>query len=751
MAADTLSPVVQYLRRVTAPPPSPDLSDGELLERFAGQRDQTAFAALVQRHGPMVMGVCRRLLRDRHEAEDAWQATFLILVRKAGAIARRELVAGWLYGVAYRTAKRARVVAARRQARERPADTGAILAKDSAEVWPDLRPILDEEIQRLPEKYRLPVILCYFENKTNSEAARLLNCPRGTIATRLARARERLRVYLTRRGITLSAGGLALLLSQEAMSAVVPGMLAAGAIRAGLVVTAGTTAAGGISASATILAQGVMRMMVFTKLKVALALILAAGVVGSGSGLVGLRMRASANAAEQPEQKVAGKPPTPAAPVVKSDRATLEDQIYAALRKDHYWKSTNIRCGVWVRNVKERRLDDVLFKCYDSDGVAEWSAHAREAEIHVDRPHQKLLISMRHVYVPAPEGKGWGYFKEREFAVPLSPAPAEDRADQRLKKPRKDAAITLLNFPTPFSLTGESLDPPGKMSLSCDDFITDGQSVTVHGGVCVTQGTTRLECDKLQLLLDQPAKTITEIMGKRRLEGLQCNETVRLEDRNREGNHLVHYTRLVAPAVMILGARAQLTGPAEQRGGHTYRITIGPVEGGLRAAGPGTFLDLHKSSLTNTKEKLTLWRICYEGRMNLRPKGQPILFEDQVEVTCVPSDDPNSVIDPDQWPADGIVFHGGKVTFSGQKSAKQRAGRQLVITDKAQFQSAGLRGQADTIVYDEDTGRVELHGSESTSAALFRTKQDGSPPLRITGKVIRFWLGTRDLRFSVEK
>src|SRR5205085_417873 len=161
---------------------------------------------LVDRHGPMVLSVCRRVLGNAHDAEDAFQAAFLVLVRRARKILRRESVGSWLHGVAYRTALKARTAALRRLVKEKQTAAGQAVDDRSDIVWRELRPILDEEIDRLPEKYRLPLVLCYLEGKTNAEVARQLRWPKGTVATRLARAREQLRRRLTRRGAVLSAG-----------------------------------------------------------------------------------------------------------------------------------------------------------------------------------------------------------------------------------------------------------------------------------------------------------------------------------------------------------------------------------------------------------------------------------------------------------------------------------------------------------------------------------------------------------------
>src|SRR4051794_27990527 len=190
------------------------LTEGELIDRFVRGRDEAAFEALLARHGPMVLGVCRQLLRDPNDVDDAFQAAFLVLVRKAGTIRRGDLLGNWLYGVAYRVARRARALSTRRPA-QAPLGSEAVSAlaganRDCSTVPdPEPKPWLHEEVARLPEKYRVPVLLCYFQGLTPYEAARRLGCPLGTVKGRLARARDLLRRRLTRRGVTLSAAALA--------------------------------------------------------------------------------------------------------------------------------------------------------------------------------------------------------------------------------------------------------------------------------------------------------------------------------------------------------------------------------------------------------------------------------------------------------------------------------------------------------------------------------------------------------------
>jgi RNA polymerase sigma factor (sigma-70 family) len=177
-----------------------------LVERFVQRQDEEAFAALVRRHGPLVLGVCRRVLHDWDDAQDAFQATFFVLARKAASLAKPEALGNWLYGVAFRTAVKARARAARRREYERQA--GRATANPSSELARrDLWEALDEELSRLPEKYRAPLVRCYLEGKTNEEAARELGCPPGSMSGRLARGRELLRERLTSRPWRRAAPG----------------------------------------------------------------------------------------------------------------------------------------------------------------------------------------------------------------------------------------------------------------------------------------------------------------------------------------------------------------------------------------------------------------------------------------------------------------------------------------------------------------------------------------------------------------
>jgi RNA polymerase sigma factor (sigma-70 family) len=246
--------------------PSPchdkDPSDRELLERFIRQGDQEAFALVVRRHGPMVLGVCQRVLSHSQDAEDAFQATFLVLVRKAGSLSRPELLANWLYGVAYRIARKARASALRRRNFDlEVACMTPVQPRDEA-AWSELRGLLDEELHRLPDKYRAPVVLCDLEGKTHLKAAEILGWPSGSISARLARGRELLRQRLVKRNCALPVGLFAILLAQKAAAVTVSEQLLGTTVRAALFLArSGPLGGGGFSSRAQKLAEGASRSM----------------------------------------------------------------------------------------------------------------------------------------------------------------------------------------------------------------------------------------------------------------------------------------------------------------------------------------------------------------------------------------------------------------------------------------------------------------------------------------------------------
>jgi RNA polymerase sigma factor (sigma-70 family) len=294
MLVRPLHTLLRHIRTLFHPQAAGTVTDAELLERFLDGKDEAAFELLVWRHGPMVLGVCRRILQDPHEAEDAFQAAFFTLARKAGSIGRRDSVGAWLYRVAYRIALRARARRVRQAQREQPlgdlpvAEVGCEPADLLA--WSELRPVLDAEVNRLPEKYRAAFVLCYLEGKTNEQAAEQLGCPKGTILSRLSRARERLRKRLMQRGVVLAALPLARVLLQQAqMLADVSPVLVNATVQLALLAAVGSKLAGLALGPAARMAEDMLRQLRLDRLRLAagalavLALLLLGSVFGAAA------------------------------------------------------------------------------------------------------------------------------------------------------------------------------------------------------------------------------------------------------------------------------------------------------------------------------------------------------------------------------------------------------------------------------------------------------------------------------------
>jgi RNA polymerase sigma factor (sigma-70 family) len=320
MAGSPAESVLHHLHHLLESGGSPP-DDRRLLQRFVTGRDQEAFAELVTRHGPLVFGLCRRVLRDRHDAEDVFQATFLVLAKKAAAIRKPESLSCYLHGIAYRLAIRARAEADKRRRHERSA-SGTGGTEDADLSWGEVRALIDEELQRLPAAMRLPLILCYLEGQTQDEAARQLGWSRGTLKRRLERGRDRLRIRLTRRGVTLGGSLFAVALTESATRGAVPSALRTTAINAGLQFTTGDTTA--LAATrAALLAKGALQTMVATKLKIGAMLMVLLGCAATAVGLVS-RPEPSANPPR--ERTAAAAPSRPA-----EDKKVRKDRYGDAL------------------------------------------------------------------------------------------------------------------------------------------------------------------------------------------------------------------------------------------------------------------------------------------------------------------------------------------------------------------------------------------------------------------------------------
>jgi cyanophycinase len=315
MTGNQLGVVLDYLRRSTALRGEGDRTDGQLLDDFTATGDHAAFEALVRRHGPLVLSVCRSVLGNEHDSEDAFQATFLVLVKKAQSISKRESVRSWLYGVAHRVAVRARMASAKRSRNERqiPSMTFSDPSADSARQ--EIGRLLHEEVLRLPERYRLPVLLCCLEGKSRQDAARELGWTEQAVKGRLERGRKRLHAQLARRGLTLPAALVAMELTRSVVPACVPLPLVAATTRAAALYAAGQSAAAGLIPTQVMhLTEGVLQNMFLTKLRTSAVLIFALTVAGVCAGWLsfgGLAGKAVATSLPAKNPKLGARPDEP--------------------------------------------------------------------------------------------------------------------------------------------------------------------------------------------------------------------------------------------------------------------------------------------------------------------------------------------------------------------------------------------------------------------------------------------------------
>jgi zinc protease len=322
MASGYRGSVVDSLGRLFEAGTVAGLGEAQLLERFLARGDEAAFEAILQRHGPMVLGVCRRVLDDPHDVADAFQATFLVLIKRARSIRERDALGTWLYGVARRVAVRARVNARRRNARERTGidaegrDVDRRGSREDRLEAQELRSTIDAELERLPARYRAPVILCDLEGQTHEQAAAQLGCPVGTVKSRLSRGREQLRMRLVRRGVAPSVGLLAAMLAAESAHAVPVELInltlgAATRLVAGQAVMAGASSAG-----AATLTKGVLRSMSLVKIKLAAAALAAVALATTGFRVL---VAPASNPAQAGRQEAAA-PVSPRAPTAASNQ-----------------------------------------------------------------------------------------------------------------------------------------------------------------------------------------------------------------------------------------------------------------------------------------------------------------------------------------------------------------------------------------------------------------------------------------------
>jgi RNA polymerase sigma factor (sigma-70 family) len=497
MATRPIHPISRCVRRF-ATHLAAAVPDEQLLERFARQHDEAAFAALVRRHGPLVMGACRRVLQDWHAAEDCFQATFIILARKAGSLREPQRLGPWLYGVACRTARKARAREARRRAFEQRAAAPAVQHGDEG-AWRDLRPVLDEAVGRLPDKYRLPFVLHHLQGVTIAQVAQQLGCPMGTVAARLARAKERLRDRLSRRGVAPSAGALAAALSEGVGTAAVPASLACATARAAHVALA--------SLHAVPVVNGVLGTMLTSKLAAA------AVVVGVAVGATGIGVLTRNARAEGGSGAVALPQAAEADPV---------EQIYATLRERRTWTSPAKDYHIWVHDVRGHRLLGVFLQRFDEQGRADLLTSCPTAELKVDARQKTLDIQMTNAIVTGSDGSR-GEFAQRTCEVSLAPPQAASHA------------VVNRTLRTAFGRDCKEVQSAIKLEfrsrglvLAADamNFEGDGRPVLFPCRLAMFDGTA-VRGDKVRLTFDGPVRTPAD-MGRRKITAVEPVGNVRI-------------------------------------------------------------------------------------------------------------------------------------------------------------------------------------------------------------------------------
>jgi RNA polymerase sigma factor (sigma-70 family) len=342
MAARGPKTVLEHVRHLVRAEGTTDLSDGKLLHLYSSQHNHEAFAVLLRRHERLVWNVCRCALRHHQDAEDAFQAVFVVLARKAASICKQDSLASWLHGVAYRTALRARRDATRRQARDRRAKAMVYEQPISEKAWNDLQAALTAEVERLPAKFKAPFVLCHLEGKSMAEAAQQLGWKVGTVSGRLTQARKLLEKGLARQGVALATVLAAGALAPSAASAV-PVAVAEASAKAASLIAAGQGPTGAISTKAAVLAQGVLSAMRAAKIKFGVVMVLALGAAMLGGGTLAGLMGSQGNEGSQRAQEAA--PQTPPAGNVVPERGDQGKPAAAAESRDDLPKLTPARIG----------------------------------------------------------------------------------------------------------------------------------------------------------------------------------------------------------------------------------------------------------------------------------------------------------------------------------------------------------------------------------------------------------------------
>ncbi|HMF18806.1 MAG TPA: sigma-70 family RNA polymerase sigma factor [Gemmataceae bacterium] len=401
MATQALADVLRYIHCL-ADDRFVDASDGKLLEQFISQRDELAFAAILQRHGPLVFGVCRQVLGNPHDAEDAFQATFLVLARKATCIRKQEALAAWLHRVALNIARTAKSSTVQRRVHERQAVPMSETNPVDEVALRDWQPLIHEEVDRLPEKYRVGVVLCYLEGKTHEEAARQLGWPVGTVKGRLARARDLLRARLARRGLALSATGFAAAFTQKGASGAVPATLLGHTLRAAVSFAgSGSIPAGAISAQALALATTALQTMTTTKLLHLFVLMLAIGVITLPAvlGAGGQGETQNNGVAESKPSPMNRKETVPPA-LIQKDRAKGVQVTLASTQKE-YRPGEPVNLVLTITNHSKEEFSYFQYKLQDLYYFVVIGPDGKE----VERKPNPVEISFASTLVKVPPGE----------------------------------------------------------------------------------------------------------------------------------------------------------------------------------------------------------------------------------------------------------------------------------------------------------------------------------------------------------
>ena len=418
-------------------------TDGELLAAFLDSGQEAPFEELLRRHGRLVFNVCLRSLGDAHAAEDAAQAVFLTLSHKAAALRGRASLAGWLYHVAWHVARRAREAEALRKEREREAGVMAAQSDESTRAWAQLKPVLDDELNALPERFRLPVVLHHLEGYSEEEGAKRLGWERGTFSSRISRGRELLRERVARRGVILSAGLLATVVSAHASAAEVPAAFVTGTAKTAALVSAGHAAAGGVvSAQVAALTKGALHMLFKAQLLKAAAVLLGMTLLVTGAGITTFQLMAEEKAgpaakegeAPKPDQKetpaLAPGENAPAAALVNGLSVTVTPAKAVFAAKDHL-----------VFTVQLKNVSDNAFLLFDTDHW--YSSHSPYRFVFLDAQTKESFTAI------------FGIRDEREL----------NAADSKQLKPG-EAAEVKITMKGSFAVHRKAGFSPGKYSLT---------------------------------------------------------------------------------------------------------------------------------------------------------------------------------------------------------------------------------------------------------------------------------------------